>query len=174
MSMDFMGPHRLLLAIKKNPELRVMLGINVENDLRKKRFNIKYYVGCEDVISKYISDQCGLTGFTEDEILTALGLFELHGQPLQNGANALFPGLLGIKHSCTPNCYFTLAPDNSITVRASVDLRAGQVSFDIFFFLTSYRSLDRNYHLEKGWDELEKLGEWWWWYEIIAETGGLL
>ena len=32
--MDFMGPHRLLLAIKKNPELRVMLGINVENDLK--------------------------------------------------------------------------------------------------------------------------------------------
>ena len=29
-----MGPHRLLLAIKKNPELRVMLGINVENDLK--------------------------------------------------------------------------------------------------------------------------------------------
>ena len=126
LSMDFMGPHRLLLAIKKNPELREMLGINVENDLRKKRFNIKYYVGCEEVITRYITDQCGLTGFTEEEILTALGLFELYGLPLQNGAKALFPGLLRMKHSCTPNCYFSLAPDNSITVRASVNLRAGQ------------------------------------------------
>ena len=126
LTMDFMGPHRLLLAIKKNPELREILGINVENDLRKKRFNIKYYVDCEDVITKYIRDQCGLTGFTEDEILTALGLFELYGQPLQNGAKAVFPGLLRMRHSCRPNCYFSLGPDNSITVRASQDLVAGQ------------------------------------------------
>ena len=64
LSMDFMGPHRLLLAMKRDPMLRELLKLDMHNDLRKQRYNIKYYVDSEDTITKYIADQCGVTEFS--------------------------------------------------------------------------------------------------------------
>ena len=127
LSMDFMGPHRLLLAMKKDPDLRELLKIDMHNDLRKKRYNIKYYVDCEEVIAKYISDQCGLTGFTQAEILTSLGLFDLLGVPFKNGAKAFFPELASVKHSCRPNSYFHVNADGTILMKASVNIRKGEM-----------------------------------------------
>ena len=35
LSMDFMGPHRLLLAIKKDPTLKILLKKDMQNELRQ-------------------------------------------------------------------------------------------------------------------------------------------
>jgi len=126
LSMDFMGPYRLLCAMKKDPKLRELLKLNMNNDLRKERFNIKYYVGCEDVITKYIIEKCGLIGFSEEEILTALGLFEVLGTPLHNGAKAFHPTTVYMKQSCTPNTYLAVEQDHSVSVRASVKIAKGE------------------------------------------------
>lgn len=126
LSMDFMGAYRLLLAMKNEPKLTDLLKLNLNNNLRKERFNIKYYVGCEDVITKYILEKCGLCGFSEEEILTALGLFELLGTPLHNGAKAFHPSTVHMKHSCMPNCYIAVEADQSISVRASVNIAKGE------------------------------------------------
>ena len=125
LSMDFMGPHRLLLAMKKDPKLRELLKIDMQNDLRKSRYNIKYYVDCEEVIAKYIGDQCGITEFSQTEILTCLGLFELSSLPLQNGAKAFFPQLVQVQHSCHPNSYLHVNTDGAILMKASVDISKG-------------------------------------------------
>ena len=127
LSMDFIGPHRLLMAIKKDPKLREMLKIDMKNDIRKQRFNIKYYVGCEDSISNYLTDQCGLTGFTSDEILTALGLFEVRGLHIQNGGKAFYPEVAFMKNSCIPNTYFNVGLDGTIFMKASVDIKKGEM-----------------------------------------------
>ena len=126
LTMDFMGAHRLLLAIKKEPKLRDLLKLNMNNDLRKQRYNIKYYVGCEDVITKYISETCGLTGFTDDEILTALGLFDILSLPMINGAKAFYPEVAFMTHSCVPNTYFTINSEGCVLMKASVDIEAGR------------------------------------------------
>jgi len=126
LSMDFMGAYRLLLAMRNDPKLKELLKLDMSNDLRKERFNIKYYVGCEDVITKYIIEKCGLTGFTEEDILTALGLFELLGTPLHNGAKAFHPTTVYMKQSCTPNTYLAVGPDHSVSVRASVGIKKGE------------------------------------------------
>lgn len=126
LSMDFMGAYRLLLAMINEPKLKDLLQLDMNNNLRKERFNIKYYVGCEDVITKYILEKCGLCGFTEEEILTALGLFELLGTPLHNGAKAFHPTTLHMKHSCIPNCYMSVEADQSISVRASINIAKGE------------------------------------------------
>jgi len=126
LTMDFMGAYRLLLKMKKDPALKELLKINTNNDLRKERFNIKYYVGCEDVITKYIIEKCGLKDFTEEEILTALGLFELFGTPLHNGAKGFHPSTVQLKHSCVPNCYIMVGADHSISIRASVKINKGE------------------------------------------------
>ena len=125
LSMDFMGPHRLLLAMKKDPTLRELLKIDMKNDLRKQRYNIKYYVDSEEVIAKYIADQCGLTEFSQTEILTCLGLYEILGLPLQNGAKAFFPQLVHVKHSCCPNSYLHVNADGTIMMKASVNIMKG-------------------------------------------------
>ena len=52
---------------------RSLLKLDMHNEMRKQRYNIKYYVGCEDLLAKYIKETCGLADFTDDEILTALG-----------------------------------------------------------------------------------------------------
>lgn len=126
LSMDFMGAYRLLLAMKNESKLKDLLKLDMNNNLRKERFNIKYYVGCEEVITKYILEKCGLCGFSEEEILTALGLFELLGTPLHNGAKAFHPSTVHMKHSCTPNCYIAVEADQSISVRASVNIAKGE------------------------------------------------
>jgi len=126
LSMDFMGPHRLLLAIKKDPTLKILLKKDMQNELRKQRFNIKYYVGCEETICKYIIEQCGLTGFTNEEILTALGLFEILGLPLKNGAKAFYLEVAFMENSCIPNTYFNVQSDGSLLMKASVDIRKGE------------------------------------------------
>ena len=123
--MDFMGPHRLLLAMKKDSKLRELLKIDMKNDLRKLRYNIKYYVDSEEVIARYISDQCGLTEFSQTEILTCLGLFEIYGLPLQNGAKAFFPQVVYVKHSCRPNSYLHVNADGTILMKASVNISKG-------------------------------------------------
>ena len=125
LSMDFMGPHRLLLAMKKDPMLRELLKIDMHNDLRKQRYNIKYYVDSEDTIAKYIAEQCGVTEFSRTEILTCLGLFELTSLPLQNGAKAFFPELVHVKHSCHPNSYLHVNADGTILMKASVKISKG-------------------------------------------------
>ena len=99
--------------------------LKLYNQVRQQRYNIKFYVGCEEVISQYITDTCGLTGFTKDEVLTALGLFEVLGLPLQNGAKGFYPELARVRHSCLPNTYLSVQADGSLLVKASVGLEAG-------------------------------------------------
>jgi hypothetical protein len=45
----------------------------MHNEERKQRYNIKYFVGCEDLLVKYIKETCGVADFSDEEILTALG-----------------------------------------------------------------------------------------------------
>ena len=105
--------------MKKDPTLRELLKIDMKNDLRKQRYNIKYYVDSEEVIAKYIADPCGLTEFSQTEILTCLGLYEILGLPLQNGAKAFFPQMVYVKHSCRPNSYLHVNADGTILMKAS-------------------------------------------------------
>ena len=126
LSMDFMGAHRLLLAVRKDPKLRDLLKLNMNNEMRKERFNIKYYLGCEDTIARYISEQCGLSGFSSEEILTALGLFEILGLPMQNGAKGFFTEIAYMQQSCVPNTYYTINSDGVIVLKASVNISKGE------------------------------------------------
>ena len=110
---------------------------------RQVKLNTKYYENCERVLMKYLKDACALTAFSDQvfiivvviiiitivvvialmilsqEILNALGLFEMFGVGLQNGlfafsendsevmivagARAIFPTLLSFQHKCSPN-----------------------------------------------------------------------
>ena len=119
MSMDFMGAHRLLLAMKSDSKLKSLLKLDMQNTLRKQRYNIKYYVDCEDTIAKYITETCGMSDFTNDEVLTALGLFEVLSLPIQNGAKAFLPEVDCMKKSCVPNTYFHVDSTGTIFMKAS-------------------------------------------------------
>ena len=44
----------------------------MHNEVRKERYNIKYFVGCEDMLAKYIKETCNMADFSDNEILTAL------------------------------------------------------------------------------------------------------
>jgi hypothetical protein len=57
---------------------RDLLKLDMHNELRKQRYNIKYFVGCEDMLAKYIKETCGMTDFTDEEILTALGEIDIY------------------------------------------------------------------------------------------------
>merc|ERR1712013_923222 len=63
---------------------------------------------------------------SEEEILTALGLFEVLGTLLHNGAKAFHPTTVYMKQSCTPNTYLTVEQDHSVSVRASVRIAKGE------------------------------------------------
>merc|ERR1719222_73561 len=76
---------------------------------------------------KYLKDAVGLTTFSDQEILNALGLFEMFGVGLQNGARAIFPTLLSFQHKCCPNTYMTFLPDGRLVVRASVQVKKGEL-----------------------------------------------
>ena len=108
--------------------------------IRQVKLNTKYYQNCETALMKYLKGTCGLTAFSDQvivitiviiivgiviiilfqEILNALGLFEMFGVGLQNGlsflmlliitlmliipgARAIFPTLLSLQHKCSPN-----------------------------------------------------------------------
>jgi hypothetical protein len=47
----------------------------MHNEVRKERYNIKYFVGCEDLLAKYIKETCNMADFSDNEILTALGIY---------------------------------------------------------------------------------------------------
>ena len=49
--------------------------MDMHNEVRKERYNIKYFVGCEDMLAKYIKETCNMADFSDSEILTALGLY---------------------------------------------------------------------------------------------------
>ena len=106
---------------------------------RQVKLNTKYYENCERVLMKYLKEDCALSAFSDQviviviitivvviaimilsqEILNALGLFEMFGVGLQNGlfafaendsevmtvagARAIFPTLLSFQHKCSPN-----------------------------------------------------------------------
>jgi len=125
--MDFIGPLRLLLTVEKNQKLRKdLLGRDMQTERRQKKFNTKYYQNCETVLMKYLKETCGLTAFSDQEILNALGLFEMFGVGLQNGARAIFPTLLSLQHHCCPNTYMTFLPDGRLVIRASVQIKKGE------------------------------------------------
>jgi len=126
--MDFIGPLRLLLAVEKNPKLRKeLLSRDMQTERRQIKLNTKYYENCETVLMKYLKDACGLSAFSDQEILNALGLFEMFGVGLQNGARAIFPTLLTFQHKCSPNTYMTFLPDGRLVVRASVQIKKGEL-----------------------------------------------
>jgi hypothetical protein len=52
---------------------RSLLSLDMHNEVRKERYNIKYFVGCEDMLAKYIKETCNMADFSDNEILTALG-----------------------------------------------------------------------------------------------------
>ena len=61
--------------------------INTNNERRRRKYDIKYYVGCEDKILATLKDKCGFgNDFSEAEILTAMGLAEMYGVTVANGA----------------------------------------------------------------------------------------
>ena len=126
LSMDFMGPLRLLLALRDQPQHRDILSLDMHNEERKKRYNIKYFVGCEDIILKYIKDACGIDSFSDEEVLTAIGLFDMFGVNIMNGAKAFHPSTVFMRNSCTPNTYSSLRPDMAVVVRASTSLKKGE------------------------------------------------
>jgi len=124
--MDFIGAFRLLLAVQADPDKKKLLDKNMQTERRQKMYNSRYYTNCEEVLMKYIRDTCGVTGFTDNQILNALGIMEIYGSVIQNGAKVLHGSYMGLQHSCCPNTYSTLNPDLSLTVRASVHIRSGE------------------------------------------------
>jgi len=124
--MDFMGAYRLLLVLQNDPERRKeLLSKKMDHERRQEKYNSRFYVNCEQVLMRYIRDTCGITGYSDDEILTALGLCQMYGTHIYNGARALHASHQSLQHCCTPNTYCTINPDLSLTVRASVPIRAG-------------------------------------------------
>jgi len=126
--MDFIGPLRLLMAVEKNEKLRKELfSRDMQTERRQVKLNTKYYENCEMVLMKYLKEACALTAFSDQEILNALGLFEMFGVGLQNGARAIFPTLLSFQHKCSPNTYMTFLADGRLVVRASVQIKKGEL-----------------------------------------------
>jgi len=124
--MDFMGAYRLLLVLQNDPAKRKeLLSKNMDHERRQEKYNSRFYVNCEQVLMRYIRDTCGIQGYSDDEILTALGLMEMYGTHIQNGARALHASYQSFQHCCVPNTYCTINPDLSVTVRASVAVRSG-------------------------------------------------
>ena len=67
--------------------LKNLAQVDTGNDRRRRKYDLKYYVGCEDKILAILRDKCGLgTDFTDSEILTAMGLAEMYGVRVANGA----------------------------------------------------------------------------------------
>jgi len=116
------------LAVEKNQKLRKdLLARDMQTERRQVKFNTRYYENCETVLMKYLKDSCGLSAFSDQEILNALGLFEMFGVGLQNGARAIFPTLLSLQHKCCPNTYMTFLADGRLVVRASVQIKKGEL-----------------------------------------------
>ena len=89
--------------------------VNTYNDKRKARYGQKYFIGCEDMVVKQIrackvgyvhtyitcrirlyvendekithlfDDRC----FSDDELLTVMGLFEMYSTPLMNNSKVM-------------------------------------------------------------------------------------
>ena len=115
------------MAMKNDLDLRKLLSINTYNEERKKAYAIRFFIGCEDNIAKTIKETCKLDGFTDDEIMTAIGLFEMYGSNVAGGtAKALHPTTCFLESSCVPNSYSALLSDMSIMFKASKKIKKGE------------------------------------------------
>jgi len=126
--MDFLGPFRLLVALRDDPRREELLGRDMQTERRQRKFDTRYYQNCETSLMKYIRDTCGVADYSDQHILNALGLFEMYGTNMQNGSKALYPTLTSLGHHCSPNTYSMVLPDGRLVVRASVGIEQGEAA----------------------------------------------
>merc|ERR1719266_2311984 len=78
-----MGGLRLALAIKKSNDTNVrnLLKLNTYNAKRQQKYGNRYFIGCEDMIVKRLRNECKIStdDFTDDELMSLIGLFEMYG-----------------------------------------------------------------------------------------------
>jgi hypothetical protein len=68
-----------------------------------------------------------IEGFSDDDLLTIIGLFEMYGCVVgPSGAKAFHASPCFMKSSCRPNSYSLLLSDHSIMFKASTKIAAGQ------------------------------------------------
>jgi len=81
------------------------------------------------MIRKRLRNECKISpdDFTDDELLTIIGLFEMYGTSIVNKAKAFHVPPCYMKSDCTPNSYTILLSNYSLMCKASVDILKGQV-----------------------------------------------
>jgi len=117
---------RLLLKIKQNPKLNVFLKYDTKNEARKKRNDEKFGSGSDKEIVQVILDTLKL-GFSEAEIQSALGIFELYSATLDCGARSIHEDTPKIGHACNPNTYNNSLSNGGAIYRASKPIKTGEI-----------------------------------------------
>lgn len=127
--LDFLGSWRLILELKKRPELKSqLLTIDTHNEERKCKYNTKYFINCEDSILKTLRNKCNVgSDFTDEEILTIMGLVDMYSASGPRETKIFHPSVCFMPWSCQPNTYMTLLSDMSIMIKASVKIRKGDL-----------------------------------------------
>ena len=125
--LDFIAPLKLLLKVKDNSKLKdLMLKIDTKNVERRKRNDTKYGSGSDAQVIQTIRDKCKLEEFSDSDIESAMGLFELYPNLLDCGAVSIHEDTPLITHSCSPNSYYIALSNNSVLYRASCPIKAGE------------------------------------------------
>ena len=96
--------------------------MNTYNEKRQAKYGNRYFIGCEEMIMKRLRNECKFTldDFTDDELLTIIGLFEMYGYPMLNKAKAFHAASCYMKSDCTPNSYTILLSNYSLMCKVNI------------------------------------------------------
>ena len=99
---------------------------DTKNEARKKRNDEKFGSGSDKEIVQVILDTLKL-GFSEAEIQSALGIFELYSATLDCGARSIHEDTPKIGHACNPNTYNNSLSNGGAIYRASRPIKTGEI-----------------------------------------------
>merc|ERR1719273_1388498 len=79
------------------------------------------------MIVKRLRNECKIStdDFTDDELMSLIGLFEMYGSPLPNKAKAFHTATCYMRSECAPNSYTMLQSNYSMLCKASVNIKKG-------------------------------------------------
>ena len=125
--LDFIGPLRLLLKLKENPKLKNLLKYDMKTEARRKRNQERFGPTADKDVIQIIQEKCKIKEFTETDIESAMGLFELHSVSMDCGAESVHEDTPSINHSCSPNTYKNSLSNFGVIYRASRPIKRGEV-----------------------------------------------
>ena len=95
---------------------RNLMKLNTYNAKRQQKYGNRYFIGCEEMIVKRLRNECKIStdDFTDDELMSLIGLFEMYGSPLPNKAKAFHTATCYMRSECAPNSYTMLQSNYSM------------------------------------------------------------